>query len=151
MECCYLLPRGVPYPISDYPCCIHCICRELGVSDIISAEAMSSPSIEEEAVCTYLSLFSVAMSASLVAWLRGLLGPSGPRGLSPEEWRNGDLLGKLIQVRTPDTAGTERDLSELFDLLRDRMGTLLLSAVDRGVTVLSRYNPPGIPPGPERG
>ena len=126
--------------------------RELGVPDIISADSLSSSSLAEEALCTYLSLFLVAMSGSLINWLRAMLGSSGPRALSPEEWRNGELLGRLVQARVPDTAGPRRDLSDLFGLLRDRLGTCSHS-VQQGVTSLSlcRYPDSCQSPGAEGG
>eukprot|EP00800_Vazella_pourtalesii_P006185 TRINITY_DN17663_c0_g1_i1.p1 TRINITY_DN17663_c0_g1~~TRINITY_DN17663_c0_g1_i1.p1 ORF type:complete len:130 (-),score=22.23 TRINITY_DN17663_c0_g1_i1:177-566(-) len=96
--------------------------RELGVEDILSADSLRI--LDEESLATYLSLFLVAMAASLLAWLRGLLGSSAPKGLSPEDWRNGDLLGRLVRAKCPDSKEALRDLSEMFTLLRDRLGTL---------------------------
>ena len=111
--------------------------RLVGVEDILSADSLSN--LDEESMATYLSLFLVAMATSLLLWLRGLLGSSAPRGLSPEDWRNGDLLGRLVRAKCPDSKEALRDLSEMFALLRDRLGTLECQYSSfRGVTIVSQ-------------
>ncbi|KAI6645642.1 Filamin-B-like [Oopsacas minuta] len=115
----YLSPTHSSLNHGNHAMLIFTAKRELGVEDILSAESLSSCSLDEESLATYLSLFLVAMTTSLVVWLRGLLGSSAPRGLSPEDWRNGDLLGRLVLAKCPEAKRTLRDLSEMFSFLRD--------------------------------
>ena len=92
---------------------------------ILSADHLASPLVDEESVAAYLSLFSVAMSATLLRWLREVLRAHAPKTISPDDWRNGELLGQLLSA-TAQISTNHRELRDLFSEMQERLGEQLL-------------------------